>query len=59
MNQFRGILMLAAAGIAFYRGWRMHTGRDAIFAFGLGVLAAGLAVWHLTRSSRDAGRPRL
>ena len=49
MNQFRGILMLVAAGVAFYRGWKIHTGHDAWWAYGLGVLAVGLALWHLTR----------
>ena len=49
MEQARGMLMLVAAGIAFYRGWKIHTGREALAAFALGVLALGLAVWHLTR----------
>ncbi len=51
MNHFRGILMLIAAGIAFYRGWKIHTGEYALMAYGLGALAVGLAVWHLTRSA--------
>jgi hypothetical protein len=50
MQPFRGLLMLVAAGIAFYRGWKIHTGREALVAFGLGVLALGLALWHLTRA---------
>jgi len=41
--------MLAAAGIAFWRGWKIHTGNHALWAYGLGALALGLAVWHLTR----------
>ncbi|MFZ0746765.1 MAG: hypothetical protein WAM85_20335 [Terracidiphilus sp.] len=49
MNRVRGILMLVAAGIAFYRGWKIHTGHTALLGYGLGVLALGLAVWHLTR----------
>jgi hypothetical protein len=49
MNYFRGVLMLLAAGIAFYRGWKIHTGQYALMAYGLGALALGLAVWHLTR----------
>jgi hypothetical protein len=44
--------MLVAAGVAFYRGWKIHTGREALVAFGLGVLALGLAVWHLTYGRR-------
>jgi hypothetical protein len=50
MNPLRGLLMLVAAGIAFYRGWKIHTGEYALMAYGLGVLALGMAVWHLTRS---------
>jgi hypothetical protein len=49
MNRFRGILMLVAAGIALWRGWKIHTGQYAVWAYGLGVVALGLAVWHLTR----------
>lgn len=49
MNQFRGALMLLAAGVAFWRGWKIHTGNIALLAYGLGVLAIGLALWHLTR----------
>ena len=59
MEQARGMLMLVAAGIAFYRGWKIHTGREALAAFALGVLARGLAVWHLTRASRRVHSPRL
>lgn len=49
MNPFRGILMLIAAGIAFYRGWKIHTGHAALLGYTLGVLALGLAAWHFTR----------
>jgi len=41
--------MLAAAGIALWKGWKIHTGHAALWACGLGTLALGLAVWHLTR----------
>jgi hypothetical protein len=58
MEQTRGMLMLLAAGVAFYRGWKIHTGREALLAFGLGVLALGLAVWHLTRATKRARWPR-
>jgi hypothetical protein len=50
MNRVRGILMLVAALFAFYRGWKIHTGHYAVMAYGLGVLALGLAAWHLTRT---------
>jgi len=53
MQPFRGFLMLVAAGVAFYRGWKIWPGHHAWLAFGLGVLALGLAVWHLTHLSRQ------
>ncbi len=56
MNQFRGMLMLVAAGIAFWRGWKIHTGHVALLGYALGVVALGLAIWHLTRK---ADKPRV
>ena len=56
MNQFRGVLMLLAAGVALWRGWKIHTGHTALLAYGLAVMAVGLAIWHLTRKP---DRPRL
>ena len=41
--------MLAAAAVAFYRGFALRTGRTALEALGLGVLALGIAAWHLLR----------
>jgi hypothetical protein len=55
MNRVRGIMMLLAAGIAIYRGWKIHTGHHALMAYGLGALALCLALWHLTR--KEPGRP--
>lgn len=55
MNHVRGVLMLVAAGIAAWRGWKIHTGSHAWLGYGLAVVALGLAVWHLTRPS-DARR---
>jgi hypothetical protein len=49
MQPFRAVLMLVAAGIAFYSGVKMQHGGRAWMAFGLGVLALGLAAWHWTR----------
>jgi uncharacterized membrane protein len=49
MNHFRGILMLVASIFAFYKGWKIHTGQYALLGYGLGVVALGLAIWHLTR----------
>ncbi|MGC1424045.1 MAG: hypothetical protein WA815_16955 [Terracidiphilus sp.] len=53
MNPLRGILMIVAAGFAFWRGWQIHHGHNAWMAYGLGVLALGLAVWHFSH-----GEPR-
>jgi hypothetical protein len=55
MNHVRGVLMLVAAGVAVWRGWKIHSGTHAWMAYGLGALALGLAVWHLTRKT-DARR---
>jgi len=49
MNRIRGIVMLLAAALAIWKGWQMHRGERALVAYGLGVLALALAVWHLTR----------
>jgi hypothetical protein len=49
MNHFRGIMLLAAGAFALYQGWRIHTGNQALWAYGLGVLAVAVGVWRLTR----------
>jgi len=51
MNQFRGILMLAASAVGFYKGWKIHTGSSALLGYTLGVLALAMALWHLTRKA--------
>jgi thiol:disulfide interchange protein len=53
MNHVRGVLMLVAAAVAIWRGWKIHTGTHAWMAYGLGVLALALAVWHLTRKGDE------
>ena len=53
MNPVRGFVMLLAAGFATWKGWKIHTGLHAWEAYGLAVLALGMAVWHLTRKTRD------
>jgi uncharacterized membrane protein len=50
MNRLRGILMLAAAGVAIWKGWKIHTGSHAWLAYGLAAAAIGMAVWHMTRT---------
>jgi hypothetical protein len=55
MNHVRGMLMLVAAGVAIWKGWKIHTGTYAWMAHGLAAVALGLAIWHLTRKP-DAPR---
>jgi hypothetical protein len=52
MNPFRGILMIVAAGIAFWRGWQIHHGQYAWMAYGLSIVALGLACWHIAHGGR-------
>jgi len=52
VNPFRGILMVVAAAIAFWRGWQIHTGRYAWMAYGLGIVALGLAGWYFAGTRR-------
>jgi hypothetical protein len=50
MNRIRGAVMFVAAAVAFWEAGRMRgNGRSALWACGLGVLALGLAAWHLMR----------
>jgi hypothetical protein len=55
LNRIRGIMMLIAAALAIWRGWEIHRGEMAVLAYGLGVMALAVGVWHLTRK---APRPR-
>jgi hypothetical protein len=41
--------MLVIACVAFWRGYKIHTGNMVFTAYGLGVLALALGIWHLTR----------
>jgi uncharacterized membrane protein HdeD (DUF308 family) len=50
MTHFRGIMLLAAGIFALYEGWRIHTGRQALWAYGLGVLAVAVGLWRLIRN---------
>lgn len=49
MTHFRGIILLAAGCFALFEGWKIHTGRQALWAYGLGVLAVAVGIWRLTR----------
>ena len=46
MNPVRGILMIVASAIAFWRGWQIRHGHYAWMAFGLGIVALALSAWH-------------
>lgn len=48
--------MLAAAVIAFWKGWQLHQGPQFWMALALGVVALAMAAWHFTR--RPAGPKR-
>jgi hypothetical protein len=48
--------MVIAAVVAFYKGWKIHTGPYAVLAVCLGVAALALAAWHFTRKT-PAPRP--
>jgi hypothetical protein len=49
VNRIRGIVMVVAAAVAIWKGWQIHRGETAVLAYGLGVLALALGLWHLTR----------
>jgi hypothetical protein len=57
VNPVRGIVMFLAAAIAFWKGWEIHRGETAIFAYGLGAMALVLGLWHLTRERRRSSFP--
>lgn len=41
--------MVLVACVAFWKGYTLHGSHLAFTAYGLGVLALALAIWHLTR----------
>jgi len=51
MNRIRGVVMLIAAGLAIWKGWKIHGGEMAVLAYSLGALALAVGVWHLTRKA--------
>ena len=46
----------SAAALAIAKGWQIHRGEMAVLAYGLGVMALAVGVWHLTRETTT--RPR-
>jgi hypothetical protein len=54
VNYVRGIVMLLAAGVALWKGWRIHSGHSAVLAYVLAVLALAMAVWDFTRKEPRA-----
>jgi hypothetical protein len=55
MDRIRGVLMVMAACVAFWEGWRLRGTHFALSAVGLGALALALGLWHLLRKP---ARPR-
>jgi hypothetical protein len=55
MNPVRGIVMILAAAVAFWKGWQIHHGETAVLAYGLGAMALALGVWHLTQKRQRPG----
>jgi hypothetical protein len=49
LNRVRGVLMVMAACVAFWEGWRLRGTHFALSAVGLGALALALGLWHLLR----------
>jgi hypothetical protein len=43
-------MLLAAGGFALYEGWKIHSGRQALWAYGLGVLGVAVGLWRLLRN---------
>lgn len=60
LDLVRGIVMLLAAAIAFWKGWQIHLhhGHRELLAFALGVLALAMGVWHLTRRTEESRAAR-
>ena len=50
MNIFRGIILIAAGCYALYRGWVVHSGSQAWWAYGLGVVAIAIGIWRMIRN---------
>ena len=46
--------MLIAGSLAIWKGWEIHRGEMAVLAYGLGVMALAVGVWHLTRKGPRA-----
>jgi hypothetical protein len=57
VNRVRGIVMLIAAALAITKGWQIHRGEMAVLAYGLGVMALTVGVWHMTRKA-SSPRPQ-
>jgi len=49
MNAMRGILLFGIGVFALYKGWLIHTGERAWFAYILGFVAIGLGIFRLLR----------
>jgi len=49
MNAVRGILLFGLGVFALYKGWAIHTGQKALFAYVLGLVAIALGIWRMLR----------
>jgi hypothetical protein len=49
MNAVRGILLFGLGVFALYKGWAIHSGEKAWFAYALGLAAIALGVLRLLR----------
>lgn len=49
MSSIRGILLFGLGVFALYKGWAIHTGERAWFAYILGFVAIALGIWRLLR----------
>jgi hypothetical protein len=49
MNAFRGIILFGLGVFALHKGWTIHTGQRAWFAYALGLVAIALGIWRLLR----------
>lgn len=53
VSRIRGIVMLLAGAVAGWKGWQIHHGERAWWAYGLAGLALAMGTWHLTRSAPE------
>jgi Na+/H+ antiporter NhaD/arsenite permease-like protein len=50
VGPMRGVVLILFGVLALYRGWMLHGGERAWIAYGLGVIAVAIGVFHIARS---------